>query len=180
MIRRTPYRLKLCIALLCLNLAVIWGNSLLPGSVSGAISQWVRDLIAAIFGQEGTDPDQGHGLLRKLAHFTEFSCLGLCLSWLFRMLRENPREHVAWPLLGGFLAACADETIQCFVPDRGPGILDVGIDTLGVAVGITIFSVVLTAQARKYNKREYDNEKIACCAADSDNAGCHDSLRKEE
>ena len=129
---RTTGRLRLCVCLLIVNLMFIWGNSLLPGQVSGAISHWVKDLLESIFGAGGGDPSTGHGLLRKLAHFTEFSCLGMCLCWLFSMLRKP----VVLSLLCGFSAACVDETIQCFVPDRGPGIKDVLIDTAGVAVGI--------------------------------------------
>lgn len=58
--------------------------------------------------------------------------MGMCLCWLFGMLGRKR----GWPFFCGSLAACIDETIQCFVPDRGPGILDVLIDTCGVAVGI--------------------------------------------
>lgn len=140
----------LCITLLCLNVAFIWGNSLLPGEVSGAISQWVRDVLASIFGlPEQPGADEGHGLLRKLAHFTEFACLGMCLSWLVRMLREKKPEHYLYPLLGGFLVACADETIQAFVPGRGPGIKDVAIDTLGVCLGIVLIAIIVKKFWRK-------------------------------
>ena len=107
----TKKRLRLATALLIVNLAFIWGNSLLPGELSGALSQWLKELLH--FG--GEDPSTGHGLLRKIAHFTEFACLGACLSWLLGMLKKSK-----WlPLLFGFLAACLDETIQVFVPDRG-------------------------------------------------------------
>ena len=45
----------------------------------------------------------------------------------------------AWLAQGcGFLAACVDETIQIFVPNRGPSVFDVLIDTAGVAVGVTL------------------------------------------
>ena len=127
---RTPKRLRLCIALLIINLAFIWGNSLLPGEVSGALSQWLKELLH--FG--GEDLNAGHGLLRKIAHFTEFACLGACLTWLLGMLNQRP-----WlSLLLGFVAACLDETIQVFVPDRGPAIRDVCIDTAGVCLGIAV------------------------------------------
>ncbi len=43
---RTEKRMRLCRCLLVLNLLFIWGNSMLPGSVSGAISQLVRDLLS--------------------------------------------------------------------------------------------------------------------------------------
>lgn len=131
---RTRGRMRLCTALLILNVAFIWGNSLLPGEVSAAISQWVRDMLAALLG--GSDhPQTGHGLLRKLAHFTEFCCLGLCLMWLFSMLGRSPRLS----FLSGFLVACTDEFIQCVIPDRGPAVKDVLIDSAGVLLGIVLF-----------------------------------------
>ena len=33
--------------LIVLNLALIWGNSLMPGEISGAISGWVKDIVFA-------------------------------------------------------------------------------------------------------------------------------------
>jgi len=128
---RTDKRMKLCTALLILNLAFIWGNSLLPGEVSGAFSDWVKRVLEALLPGGAAGP-AGGGLLRKAAHFTEFTALGMCLGWLFGMLRKR----AAWPLVCGVLAACADETIQRFVPGRGPSIRDVGIDSCGVAVGM--------------------------------------------
>lgn len=140
MIARTGRRLRLCVVLLIMNLIFIWGNSMLPGEISGAISHWVKGLLSAVLpDRPGGD---GHGLLRKIAHFTEFGCLGLCLSWLIRMVRERKWEYWVLPLFAGFLAACVDETIQMFVPDRGPGIRDVAIDTAGVFAGIALFSLV--------------------------------------
>ena len=129
---RTDRKLRLCTALIVLNIAFIWGNSLLPGSVSAALSNWVRDVLAAIIPGGTTDPTAGRGLLRKLAHFSEFACLGGLFTWLFAMLQKPG----ALALLCGFLVASADETIQRFVPDRGPSLIDVLIDTSGAIVGI--------------------------------------------
>lgn len=135
--------MRLCILLLCLILAFIWGNSLLPGEVSGKLSQDVKAMLSAILPGIGSgSAGDGHHILRKLAHFSEFCCLGLCLSWLVRMLRKAPWELYILPLLGGVLVACVDETIQCFVPGRGPSFKDVGIDTLGVTLGIVLISLV--------------------------------------
>jgi len=145
---RNRKRMTVCIALLCVNLCFIWGNSLLPGEISGAISDWLRNLIAAIFGGASESPDTGHGLLRKLAHFTEFSCLGLLLSWLYGMLQA--KKWPLWSLLSGASAAAIDETIQIFVPDRGPAIKDVGIDTLGVCLGIVIIYTICKHKQSKY------------------------------
>ena len=129
---RTENRLRLCLALLILNLAFIWGNSLLPGEVSGAFSDWVKELLAKLFAGEG--PETSGGLLRKIAHFTEFAALGMVLSWLFGMLQKGK----VYPFVCGAAAACIDETIQMFVPDRGPSIRDVCIDSCGVVTGMIL------------------------------------------
>ncbi len=133
---RSDKRLKLSVFLLALILVFIWGNSLLPGTVSGALSDWVKDVIKALlsFLPQGPDSPGGSGLLRKLAHFTEFAALGLCLGWRYGMLGKGWKK----PVLLGILAACIDETIQAFVPGRGPGLRDVCIDAGGVLTGMMI------------------------------------------
>ena len=133
---RTDKRLRICSVLLVANLAFIWGNSLLPGEISGAFSDWVKNLIAALFPYEGPAQESG-GLIRKIAHFTEFACLGMCLTWRMGMLGKTPFRAV----LLGVSAACVDETIQRFVPDRGPSIFDVGIDSCGVLTGMTLLLI---------------------------------------
>ena len=152
---RTKTRMRICTALLVLNVLIIWGSSSLPGSVSGAISGWVRDLIANIFGGGAENSDAGHGLLRKVGHFVEFSCLGVGFSWLFSMLKKP----VALTLLCGFSVACVDETIQRFIPDRGPSFKDVLLDTAGVAFGLVLILVGCAIYKRKQNKLLEENKQ---------------------
>ena len=130
---RSSRRMGLCLTWLAVNLAFIWGNSLLPGELSAAFSNWVGTVLARIIPFQ-PPVSSGSGLLRKLAHFTEFCSLGLCLAWLAGMLGK-PKF---WAFLGGVLVACIDEGIQMFVPDRGPGIRDVLIDSTGVLTGIIV------------------------------------------
>ncbi len=136
MIQKTRKGSIICITLLVLNLAFIWGNSLLPATSSGAFSEWIRALLSSFF--PPADAPQGGHLIRKLAHFSEFASLGLLLTWLAAMSFRKRTALVAIPLLSGFLSACLDETIQIFSPGRGPSPVDVGIDTAGVAVGIAV------------------------------------------
>ena len=146
-------KLWICIALLTLNVLFIWGNSLLPGSVSGAISGWVRNILANFFPGGGEDSQAGHGLLRKMAHFTEFACLGGLLYLLFAMLKKP-----MWLTLPcGILVAAMDETIQMFVPDRGPSIWDVGIDSCGVLLGMIL---LLVGYAIKKRKQAMEDTKL--------------------
>ena len=141
---RTDKRIRLCTALLVCNLIFIWGNSLLPGEVSGAFSDWVKEILESLFAKGPEEPTSG-GLLRKLAHCTEFMGLGMLLCWRFGMAGKSWKSA----FLCGAAAACIDETIQMFVPDRGPGIRDVCIDSFGVATGIVLILLGHTYFKRK-------------------------------
>lgn len=137
---RTDKRLRLCTVLLVCNLLFIWGNSLLPAEVSSMISGTLRQMLSFMLPSGGGALGGGDGVLRKIAHFVEFACLGMLLMWLAGMLRKPG----APALLGGFGAACVDELIQVFVPGRGPGIWDVLLDTAGVLTGICLLLAVHT------------------------------------
>jgi len=128
---------RICIVLIIANLAFIWGNSLLPGEISGMLSDWLASLLGG-----GQSPSEGTGLLRKLAHFSEFACLGFLLARLAQLKGERGHHLISLALLGGMTAACIDESIQLLTPDRGPSLVDVWIDTCGVATGIAMLFVI--------------------------------------
>lgn len=131
--------------LIVLTLCFIWGNSLLPASLSGALSDWLGNLLAGIFG--GTPPAAGRGLIRKLAHFTEYMALGAEL-WL--LLRHGKRRDWSLPLLLGGAAALVDETIQLFVDGRSGALRDVWIDLGGFWAGCLLCWAVLTLRRRNH------------------------------
>lgn len=135
--------------LLVCNVVFIWGNSMLPAEMSKAISGFVRDVISQIFSGVSSSSEAvvREGILRKIAHFLEFSCLGVLLCWLFAMLDK----HWVMSVACGFTIACIDETIQCFVPNRGPGFLDVLLDTAGVAFGIAMLLLGYALYKKKQN-----------------------------
>lgn len=168
----TKKRMSLCIACLVVDLAFIWGNSLLPGITSEAASNWVADIISWLIPNYGMG-DSGRGLLRKFAHFGEFALLGCTLRWLFGMLQKTPKLYL-FSALCGVAAAFVDEGIQMFVPDRGPGLLDVGIDFLGIMLGIATLSLIHNKVKTK-NWRKSRNEKMDrndACAGPGDGSGC--------
>ena len=142
--------LKISARLIALLLIFIWGNSLLPGSVSGAISDAVKNLLAFFLPGDVPGVTTGGGLLRKIAHFTEFACLGAALTWRFGMLEK--RKIMA--LVYGFGAACVDETIQVFVPGRGPSFKDVAIDTCGVAAGMGVLLLIYAVTRKSKHSKE--------------------------
>lgn len=124
--------------LVCLWLALIWGNSMQTAEVSGAASQGILAQILAMF--PGLTWLSEH-LLRKAAHFSEYTVLGVLLFWFFREWRD--RRSLSAPILCGILAAMTDETIQLFTAGRSCEVPDVWIDTAGVCTGILFFLLVL-------------------------------------
>lgn len=140
---------KLCIALILLNLALIWGNSLLPGEQSEEVSGWFIQFLSFF-----PNPELAHTLIRKAAHFTEFAALGLLTGWHRRL----DGKTIAIACIGfGLAAACIDETIQLFVSGRASSLLDVWLDTAGFSTGLGLMAV-------GYNKKhleetEYEEDR---------------------
>ena len=142
-------RKALCCVLIVLNLALIWGNSTLPGGVSMELSDGFLALLSqglpalAVIGSI---------LIRKLAHFSEFACLGLLLGWL--LSPEGGFRGFAAPALLGTLAACVDETIQRFVPGRESSLIDVWIDIFGVCAGILLLRLGYRCIRRRKERKQ--------------------------
>ena len=116
-------------------LGFIWGNSMLPGADSAAVSGFLGELLAKMFGPKVLE---AAFFLQKLAHFTEFSILGGVLAWNAGLWPVSSSV----PVLTGLLAAMADETIQLFSPGRASMVQDVWIDFAGVLAGLLLFRLV--------------------------------------
>ena len=145
-------RKKILIVLLVLLLAFIWGNSCLPVSLSsqesGRFLRLIRPLLEVFFGQGNVT----HHLVRKLAHFTEFTALGLVVGLLTHQGKPVGLRSVVFSLVMGLLAAFADESIQ-MLSDRGDQISDVWLDFSGVVLGSAL-SLVLLSLRRRGKKRK--------------------------
>ena len=139
---------KLLTVLIGLNLALIWGNSLLPGassdSLSGGVLAWLGQFLPFLL------TEAGHTFLRKAAHFSEFAMLGLLYGGRHRLVKGETPVHL---MLFGLTVACIDETIQIFTPDRASSLIDVWIDTSGFALGLAVIFCAYTI----YNKTKGEN-----------------------
>ena len=136
--------------LLVLNLAFIWGNSLLSGAESGQMSGGIVEFFMELLHIPVSYTDMFHLIVRKLAHLTEFACLSALISWHLRLVNEKRVYQIFLAVLLAMAAALVDETIQLYTPDRGPSLLDVWIDTLGAALGMT--AVQLGYHLKKKNQ----------------------------
>lgn len=150
--KKTKRRMCFAIVLTLCNLAFIWGNSLLPGTVSGRISDWVGRIICAIFAIPAGSTAGGGLLLRKLGHFTEFAALGILLTWISGMRGEKGAYAALLPLLGAMACACVDETIQLFAAGRASSLIDVWIDTCGAAAGVMLLLLAFQLTRKRHHK----------------------------
>ena len=154
---------RLVTILLILNLLFIWGNSLIPGELSGALSDNLMAMMNAAAEKLGLGEDfftymfdeDGDGaaeptsfLIRKMAHLTEFALLG-ALLWL-RLEGKNKRGLTAFCL--GAAAGAADETIQIF-SHRGSQLRDVFIDASGVLIGLGAVTLLRWLRRRAAEKK---------------------------
>ena len=146
----TKKRKTICLLLTMANLAFIWGNSLMNGADSGALSGGILAWINSVLGLGEEGAEILHLLIRKGAHFTEFACLGMLLAWHFGMADVKGAALGAYPLLGGLLAACTDETIQIFVDGRGSSLMDVWVDTFGKYYTLRITTGSFTKLASQF------------------------------
>jgi VanZ family protein len=105
---------------------------------SRALTVWLPVLgWAAVIFAFSSIPSLSSGLgvwdtvLRKAAHVTEYAILGLLLY------RAIEREAPA--LAAGIAYAATDELHQHFVAGRHASAVDVGIDAVGVALGMLVW-----------------------------------------
>lgn len=138
---------RMLMILLIFTLCFIWGNSLLPASVSGAFSGRVNDLVNMIWHTiYHKMVSSGDGTLRKIAHATEFAALGMETLVL---LRYDLKKNWASIFLCGVSTALIDETIQLFIAGRSGEVRDIWIDFAGFLLGVLLIHITLGRRKQK-------------------------------
>lgn len=114
-------------------LVFIWGNSMLNGSISEMISSFIQYILTGQTMEDviltGSDK-----LLRKIAHFSEYLLLALCVYYACYKNRF-PGKTMGICLLLFLLVAPMDELIQSFTVGRNSSVFDVLLDWCGYASG---------------------------------------------
>lgn len=122
-------------------IAFIFSNSMKIATVSSASSGKVLALMQKVLRRLG-HPALAQRLtmhiVRKLAHFCEYTLEGFLLMLCMRVYTRRYVWHISVPMLGGVLTAMADETIQLFSPGRSSQVTDVWLDSAGVLAGILV------------------------------------------
>ena len=126
--------------LLSLYICFLFSNSLTPAvqssEASGRALQLIHQLLSVVGVQALWLTEH---VLRKCAHFAEYTVLGLVLSQNFRLLSCPFSAKVLLHILLGFLIPFVDETLQLFTEGRSGQISDVWLDGCGVWMGTLLF-----------------------------------------
>lgn len=121
---------------------------------SSALSGRVTGFIIKLFRLDelGLGLDRAEQYVRKLAHFTIYSALGVGLCGAAQCLLERLRFFAA--SLAGIFIAAMDEFHQLFVPGRGGSPLDVLLDYSGVVTGYFVCLGIMHIVMRIYQNRK--------------------------
>lgn len=95
--------------------------------------------------------------VRKLAHYVLFACGGIVIYLILETF--NVKHKILIAIFLGMLFACANEIHQHYSVNRGPQIIDVIIDTLGVVSGV-MASHIITKFIKKIYKKFEKGKKI--------------------
>ena len=148
----------------------IFGNSLKDSTESSEQSFAVKQMIVdtlEFFGF-GKNVDINVSKLRNLAHVAEFFLLGGCLSSTamyisYKKGKLGFKRGFALAILsvgvGCFIAVC-DELLQKFSDGRACDIYDVGLDSIGVLLGVVLVcAVFFVVSLIRRSKESVSNER---------------------
>ena len=146
---------------------VIFGFSSQNGTQSKGISTKVTDAILSFSDkykeanakEKTIIPTRANAVVRKIAHFTIYTILGVLLMGTMTKTKLKIKWRVLITLGAGIIYAVLDEFHQSFSPGRTPKITDVYIDTLGVLLGIVIILLIREIYHRYVIKKCQETEK---------------------
>ena len=88
------------------------------------------------------DTLEWEGLIRKLAHFTEYLGVGFLSYSVMALWFPNVWKNTGLVMIQLLVSASADEFHQYFVPGRHASVKDVCIDCIGGIAGILLFQLL--------------------------------------
>ena len=165
--KRKVFIIILSIAIV-LTLAFIWTRSLSTGGKSSEESNRAYDtsveVVRDVAGEHPAEVYQEtitEHIFRKLAHFFEYSVLGLEVNLLFLCIFGYKKINLLWCSIFGLSAGTIDELIQLFIVGRNSRFIDVIIDFSGFSfytVILTLIPIIIIATKKKKTDKTEKSE----------------------
>lgn len=162
--KRTLFRITMLI-LLGLTFISIFNFSNQDGQTSGGISRKVARKIVDVFPYtknlsektknkivEKTQP-----IIRKGAHLSIYTLVGIFIMSFISTYKIHLKYKFLISILVGLVYASSDEIHQSFIPGRTASIIDVGIDTAGVFLGIIVVLIIISVYKALTEKQTTNN-----------------------
>ena len=149
-LKKNIYRIIISI-LLIWTFFIIFGFSNQNGKESSGISKKITQIITTNIkyiqnleeNQKNEITNRIEKIIRKLAHFSIYTLVGLLLMILVNTYNLKLTNKIAITSITGIIYAISDEIHQSFIPGRSPQVTDVLIDTMGVILGILLVILVI-------------------------------------
>lgn len=141
----------LIILTLCV-VAFIFMHSLTPATLSAEESGAVTDWLSKLLPFQLTDH-----IVRKLAHFTEYSVLGFVTSFTVYSFFKKPTGGIFIKLFVTLFTAVIDETIQLNISGRSGQVTDVLLDFSGSITGIIVSTLLILIYLLYKKRKEMKN-----------------------
>ena len=131
----------------------IFGNSLMDAEDSSQFSGDFLEFIYRLMCSLNINISLDENTLRKAAHFTEFTVLGVLLSvTVYLYVNKRLRSFLTAMPIGAAVAVC-DELIQTISEGRSCEVRDMLIDISGVLTGALAVMLIITLRIRANNKK---------------------------
>lgn len=132
-------------------------HSSMPADISEEESGNVLEFLEKFLSFIGFTPDLTDHIVRKAAHFSEYTAIGaMLMSCAFAFDKLKPYKRYINVMFCGLATAVCDETIQLNVEGRAGMITDVLLDFSGVLFG----SLIMLAVFMIYKKHFVSKIKI--------------------
>lgn len=92
--------------------------------------------------------------VRKIAHFSEYGIGGMLFVSLFSTYLWTDKRKICTSILLGVWYAMLDEIHQLMVPGRKGAVVDVYIDTLGIATGVICMMIIIKIFEIRKNRKK--------------------------
>lgn len=132
----------------------IFSNSLTPADLSSAESGFVLRLVHQAISMTGLSASWlTEHIIRKCAHFSEYTLLGILICQSMRYLNCGTALRRQLHMLLVFFIPFVDETLQLFTEGRSGQISDVWLDMSGVVTGTILYVCICFLISGKAEKR---------------------------
>ncbi len=139
------YRFKIFMILITAALIFFaFIHSSMPADISSDESEAVMNILQDILRFIGFSAELTDHIVRKAAHFCEYSAIGIFLmNTAYSFCKTRPHKYCLQIGFFGLLTAVIDEAIQLNVPGRSGQITDVLLDFSGIITGAFAIWIIL-------------------------------------